>query len=248
LLFRLAGEFCPLGKGRKKQVENLSTWFKRSGAFKWAKRHRFTEPHFEPYVKAIGQLLLAWNDLHERLAALFVTAMGGGWVDRHLAVWHSITSDRSKRRALREAIVKLPESEKAGRNKLVDEITWVLKETDKLGELRNVSAHTPLQFSEGDLFAIADLFSVTDLFSAGSRVFPDTSFQNPRAARLDQKNKDLLIEYKYARERILVLRDYVIAIDTAWSNASLPWPERPSLPERRPRKARRPIVKSKDRS
>jgi hypothetical protein len=164
--------------------------------------------------------------------------MGGGWVDRPLAVWHSIKSDHSKRQMLRRAIVKLPESEKAGRNRLVDEITWVLNVTDNLEGLRNDSAHTPLQFS-GDMFAIADVFSVAEFFSAGSRVFPDTSFQNPRAAHLDQKNKDLLMEYKYARERILVLRDYVIAIDTAWSKASFPWPDRPSLPERKPRKARR---------
>lgn len=29
---------------------------------------RFTETPFKPYVIAIGQLTLAWNDLHEKLA------------------------------------------------------------------------------------------------------------------------------------------------------------------------------------
>ena len=107
-------------------------------------------------------------------------------------------SGHSKRQAIREAIVKLQDSGKAGRDRLVDEIAWVLNAADKLEGLRDDAAHTPLQIS-GDLFAIADVFSVADFFSAGSRVLPDTTFQNPRAARLDQKNKDVLMEYKYAR-------------------------------------------------
>jgi hypothetical protein len=32
------------------------------------------------------------DDLHERLATLFVSAMAAGYVDRPLAVWHSIRS------------------------------------------------------------------------------------------------------------------------------------------------------------
>jgi hypothetical protein len=39
-------------------------------------RNRFTETPFKPYyVIAIGQLTLAWNDLHEKLAALFCLLM-----------------------------------------------------------------------------------------------------------------------------------------------------------------------------
>jgi hypothetical protein len=224
-----------------KKPHSLARWFKHSGAFRWARRHRFTEPYFEPYAKAIGQLLLAWNDLHERLASLFVMAMGGGWVDRPLGIWHSVRSDYSKRRLLREAIAKLPDNEKANREKLTDEIEWILDASDKLEGLRDDSAHTPLHYlMMGNLLTLADLLAVSDIYQAmSSGVFPDTSFQNPRAMQLDKKKKDLLIECRYARERITVLRDYAIAIDAAWANARLAWPDRPILPERKSRQARR---------
>lgn len=220
-----------------KKVKNLNAWFKASGAWKWARRHQFTERQFSPYVKAIGQLLLAWNDLHERLATLFVMAMGGGWVNRPLAIWHRTRSDINKREMLRAAIADMPDNEKAGRIKLIEEITYVLDTAKALEGFRDDAAHTPLYFYAPDLYSISNLYAVSDLYGS-NEVFPNTSFQNPRAMRLDQKNKDMLTEFRYARERITTLRDYVIAIDAAWSNAQLPWPDRPVLPERKPKQVR----------
>jgi hypothetical protein len=219
-----------------KKSESLSTWFRHSGAFKWARRHRFTEREYDPYTKLIGQVLLAWNDLHERLATLFVMAMGGGYVNRPLAIWHSVRNDVGKRHLLRTAIENLTPKERAVRPKLVDEINWILERADKLEGLRDDSAHTPLS----RLSSIRVVAIPIDL-DIGNRlpdVLPDTGFLNPRAMRLDKKARDLLVEFRYARERIVVLRDYVIAIDSAWGNARLPWPDRPALPERRPRKKR----------
>jgi hypothetical protein len=217
-----------------KKPKTLTAWFRRSGAQKWATRHRFTEPEFEPYAKSIGQLLLAWNDLHERLATLFTLAMGGGWVDRYLAIWHGTRSDHSKRQLLAAAISKLPDGEKSNRDKLVEEINWILQKTNRLEGFRDDSAHTPLRFRYGNFLAIADLLAITDIYRAGLGVTPDTTRQNPRAIRIDDKTADLLVEQRYARERIIVLRDYIIAIDAAWGNARLPWPDRPDLPERKP--------------
>src|SRR5579862_6821487 len=94
-------------------LASLSKWFKRVRADKWARRHSFTEKEFAPYATAIGQLLLAWNDLHERLSSLFVMALGAGWVSRPLAVWHSTRADHSKRQMLRAALAELSDSEKA---------------------------------------------------------------------------------------------------------------------------------------
>jgi hypothetical protein len=207
-----------------KRRKTLEGWFKRSGAFRWANRPRFTEPVFQSYVRSIGQLLLAWNDLHERLATLFVAAMGAGWVDRYLAVWHEVRSDKTKREMLQVAIARLPDSEKAGREKIVAEITWILDHAKPLEGLRDDAAHTPLRY----LFAGL----TTDIRNAF--ISPSTSFQNPRAIRLEQKGKSLLTEYQYARERLVVLRDYAIAIDAAWGNGRLPWPDRPDLPDRKP--------------
>jgi hypothetical protein len=222
-----------------KRGKTLSAWFKRAGGIKGAKRHRFTEPIFEPHTKEIGRLLLAWNDLHERLATLFATTLGTDLTERSFALWHSVRNDQGKRRLLRAAVQKLTESEIGRRDKLVDEIIWILDKADILEGYRDDSAHTPLQYVKGDLLNLAKAFGIAELYLQSIKVTPNTSFQNPRASNIEQKQKDLLIEHKYARERVLVLRDYVIAIDHAWSNAGLPWPSRPSLPERKPNRVRR---------
>lgn len=211
-----------------KKRKTLAGWFKRSGAIKWARRFRFTERDFAPYVKSIGRLLLAWNDLHERLATLFAAANGAGWVERSLAIWHSIRSDYTKRQMLRAALERLPDAEIAGRTKLLGEVKWILDCVDGLEGLRDDAAHTPLHSSTfGPLMRSLSQF-------AGSQVFADVAFHNPRAMRIISKKRDLLVEHRYAQERILVLRDYVIAVEHAWMNAQIPWPERPDLPERRP--------------
>lgn len=162
-----------------KQPRTLSVWFRKSGAFRWAHRPRFTEPIFASYVKATGQLLLAWNDLHEQLSMLFVMAMGGGWVNRPLAVWHGATRDHAKRQMLRAAIEDMPEGDKAGRTKLIEEIKWILDAADKLEGFRDDSAHTPLRY----LFRGV----VPDVKSADT--FPETTFQNPRAIRVEKKRQ-----------------------------------------------------------
>src|ERR1700722_7530402 len=189
-----------------KKPRTLSGWFRSTGAFKWAFRPRFTESLFEPYAKAVGQLLLAWNDLHERLSTLFVMAMGGGWVNRPLAVWHSSVRDYAKRQMLRAAIADMPEPEKAGRSSLIAEITWILDAADKLEGFRDDAAHTPLVYLFRGV-AAADI--------RNAAIYPNISFQNPRAVRIDQKNKDILADSRYARERIIILRDYAIAIEAA---------------------------------
>jgi hypothetical protein len=61
-------------KSRQKR-KTLSAWF-RSNRTAPPVGPRYTEAHFEPYAKAIGSLLLAWNDLHEQLSRLFIMAMG----------------------------------------------------------------------------------------------------------------------------------------------------------------------------
>jgi hypothetical protein len=124
-----------------KKAKNLSAWFKRSRVH-IIPRHKFTEAHFEPYAKAIGSLLLAWNDLHERLSTVFVMAMGLRQFARSFALWHETRNDIGKRRLLRAAIANLPASEIGERKKLVAEITWLLDAADKLEGLRDDSVHT----------------------------------------------------------------------------------------------------------
>lgn len=218
-----------------KKSKTLSTWFRRTNARRWASRPSFSEPHFEPYTKAIGQLLLAWNDLHERLAMLFVSAMGGGWVNRPLAVWHKTRMDLAKRELLRAAISNLTDPEVGNRPRLVEEIKWILDSAKKLEDLRDDSAHGPLSvgYMSASILDFGDILDNPNILG-GMRPFvgPNTVLQNPRALTISKRSTDLLQDFRYARERVLILRDYAIAIDAAWSNARLPWPDRPTLPDR----------------
>lgn len=239
-----------------KQAKSLSTWYKRSGA-RVIRRHRFTEPHFDAHTKAIGSLLLAWNDFHERLSALFVNAMGVRQFARSFAIWHATRNDIGKRKLLKVALANLPESERGVplrnpdgtfirnpdgsfmgvRPKLVEEITWILEVADNLEGHRDDSAHTPLRYAYlWDLLSLAERIAARpDSFDPRRQVvMAHTGFANPRALRLQSNKRNLLAEYRYARERILILRDYAIAIEFAWSNPPVTWPDRPSLPERKP--------------
>ena len=61
---------------------------------------------FRPYVEALGQLALAWNELHFNLSLLYCSLMGarvGIPVDQHFAVWHALKMDRAQRDILRAA-------------------------------------------------------------------------------------------------------------------------------------------------
>jgi hypothetical protein len=214
-----------------KKAKSLSAWFKRTGMHV-VPRHKFTEVHFEPYTKSIGSLLLAWNDLHERLSTVFVMAMGLKQFARSFALWHETRNDVGKRRLLRAAIANLPASEIGERKKLIAEITWLLKAVDKLEGLRDDSVHTPLIYTFPNILTLAEVILGRD--AGVPTVMPHTGFANPRALLIETKKQNMLVELRYARSRVLVLRDYAIAIDHAWANARVPWPDRPDLPNRKP--------------
>jgi len=63
----------------------------------------FRVPAFDPYALAIGRLALAWNNLHERLAALFWTILGAGVMNQPIAIWKSANFDRPRREMLKAA-------------------------------------------------------------------------------------------------------------------------------------------------
>jgi hypothetical protein len=82
-----------------KKKKSLSAWFRQRSSLLSVTRHRFTEKHFDAHVKAIGSLLLAWHDLHERLCSLFVMSMGVAQFARTYAIWHETNRDYAKRKA-----------------------------------------------------------------------------------------------------------------------------------------------------
>ena len=214
-----------------KRVKSLASWFHRNGQF--FKRHRYTEPPFKPYALAIGQVLLAWNDLHERLSTLFAESLG----PTHFfafTIWHSIRSDYSKRQVMRAMINELTKAHTKERPKLVEEVIWILNCCDELEGKRDDAAHTPLYHYEYGLLNSPNILAEPNILHVGIGVQANYSFENPRARRFIRQNRDVLVEHKHTRERICILRDYVIAIDYAWMNAHVPWPDRPRLPDRKP--------------
>jgi hypothetical protein len=216
-------------------------------------RNRFTETPFKPYVIAIGQLTLAWNDLHEKLAALFCLLMDHqeeddaliddtlatpeDWHERDarlIGIWNSSNFDRPRREMLKAVIANSRQDHRKAFLKLIDDMTWVLQRADSLEEMRNNAVHSPLVLIGGPRSAKLCLGRT-----------PAMVLGNPRAIKLAQK--DLLTEFRWCRDATLVLRDFVSRIDQSLSLGTriYPWPSRPSLPNRgqkkTPRSQRSPV-------
>jgi hypothetical protein len=91
---------------------------------------RYASDEFKPYVTALGQLALAWNDLQESLAGLFMTLVNpppkeGDFVTyTPLWVWASIKSDRSQREMLKAAINHSPTN--WNRCRMTEDLNWLI--------------------------------------------------------------------------------------------------------------------------
>jgi hypothetical protein len=187
---------------------------------------RYTAPEFKPYVAALGQLALAWNDLQESCAALFWTVMSpppqeGDFVNyTPLLVWHSVRSDRSQREMLRAAALN-PQADWK-RPSAREDIKWLLDQAAKLEDARNDAVHSPLFIVDRSLYGLA---------GSGQPVAPAWWLSNPRAGKLS-KRADLLSEFRYCRDTALALADFAQAMDGALVNQPRLWPERPALPNR----------------
>lgn len=203
---------------------------------------RYTAPEFRPYVTALGQLTLAWNDLQESLGTLFWTVMNkrppmaGDFVDyTPLMVWHSVKSDRQQRVMLKAAVGF--DGDKSGRTiyfdgfnrpQFADDVRWLLIECDKLEDARNNAIHSPL-FS-----TVAFRIGLGAAIQASEPVRPAYWQFNPRAVSLD-KRKNLLSEFRYCRDMAMFLADYAHLMDSALTHPQRPWPKRSTPPNREPK-------------
>jgi len=197
---------------------------------------RFTEKIFKPYVSAIGELALAWNDLHEKLGILFI----GHFSPHRLAsaLWNSQQFDRPRRSMLKVVIENLPELTQSDYPRLRDDVLWLLGEVDKLEDARNTAIHSPLLLKVDD--SRLAVGNITVNLGVPS-VVPNLWLKNSRAMKLEQK--DLLTEFRWCRDASMVLRDYALMLEYATMPEECPWPDRPSLPNRgqkRTRRSRRP--------
>ena len=188
---------------------------------------RYTGLEFRPYVTALGQFALAWNDLQETLGSLFWTLMsprpveGAFFYHESLFVWNAVKSDRIQREMLKAAVNHLITDWE--RPKLVGEANWLIDRANELADWRNDAIHFPLIVLAKELGAVS-----------GRNVRPANYQFNPRAISLT-KREDLLAEFRFCRDYAITLADYAHLIDLALINSQIgrQWPERPQLPKRK---------------
>jgi hypothetical protein len=175
-----------------------------------------TDRAFEPYVTAMGQLTLAWNELHETLAILFSMVMGGGDVGKFLAIWHAIKVDRTQRDILLAAARadQFPGFESYPR--LVPDLEWICDKAHKVEGARNDALHSPLWGSQRG--------------PGSTLVMPAAGLGHVRAQKL--LAKDLLTDFNWCRDASLVLTRFARELDAAMSDFGLVWPDRPAWRDR----------------
>lgn len=189
----------------------------------------FTGRNYQPYALAIGQLTMAWNDLHEDLALLFIELLANGRAYPAADIWNSSPNDRPKRAMLKAVIATDWDDFGSRFPKLASDLTWLLREADKLEDLRNDAVHSPLiYYGHDNAFAVYS--------GKAGRVLPSVVFGNRRALKLEKK--DLLSEFRWCRDAAVILRDFAGSMYSAVA-ARKPWPQRPSLPNRGQKKRRR---------
>lgn len=185
---------------------------------------QFTSKEFKPYALAIGQIALAWNELHEMLGMLFRHLMGDEIDDRLVYVWQSAAFDRPKRAMLEAAINNISVSEERNNPRAKEDIIWLIRRVDALEDDRNNAIHAPLYVKHGLVLA---------LLGGAPGIAVEDVWGNKRAEKL--KGKNLLTEYRWCRDMAVVLRDYGEAIYDAWGfgkGRRHAWPEKPQLPNR----------------
>jgi len=184
----------------------------------------YSHPAFRPYTTTLGQIALAWNGLHSRMALLFCSVMGGGFANQFLAVWHAIPNDRAQRAVL-EAAAKdsFGYDSELGR-RVLDEVRWLNGQCDKVEEARNNALHSPLWgYVRGAKETI---------------VMPVTGLGHVRAKKLWDAKAGLLAEFRWCRDAALVLGDFVSDLDEHLTGRNRSWPSRPALPVRKAAKKR----------
>lgn len=171
----------------------------------------FRTASFQPYAQAIGEMALAWNDLHETLKGLFWAALGTPNGIIAYAVWYSSKSDRAQRDMLRALATTQAIGGRLAKA-IKPEVIWVINRTDSLEDFRNDMIHSP--------FLASPAGQMEPIWQSGHR----------RAKKL--AGKDLLKELTWFYDATLILRDYAWEIDQAARHGRDSLPGRPTLPNR----------------
>jgi hypothetical protein len=188
-----------------------------------------TGAKFEPYARAIGQMALAWNELHEALGALFTQALAVG-IERSFqcaAIWGAVTSDRQKRQILEAAINHVGEEVHRRFPLLASDVLWLTGRANSLEDKRNNVVHAPLAEVTSPLVAGLAGLQMGDVYPGG--------VLNECALKLSKSThhigKDLLEQLHLYRDYAEALASFSDEIFTAWRKPTSAWPEKPSLPQ-----------------
>lgn len=180
---------------------------------------RYTEKEFAPYMLALGQVIVVWNDTYSSLGAFYIIIMGIDLIDRFEITWNVINSDRLKRTLLAKV---LDESTVLKNNKNGDyiksEINWILKELNSMEDKRNDFVHSPV-------YALR--------FHDAGGIYPPSAPGHRRAENLSvavRKQKNLISELRHYRDKLTIYERYIRRINYYLYNEQIPLPSRPKLP------------------
>jgi hypothetical protein len=188
---------------------------------------------FEAYTCAVGKVAHAWNYLHEKLGALFAHLVDAP--DRNViaAVWYSAYSDRAQRQMLEASIVALAEYRwQSVPDHAKADLIWLLRRVDELGNKRDDAIHAPAILQTD--------FEKTEMA---------TSFLSGHRRAKNLVGKQLLVEFDWIERYTEELSRFIQQATNALAYAGSPWPSKPRVPDRRPKKSllspalRRPVPK-----
>jgi len=197
----------------------------------WRRPSPFTKRKFKPYAEAMGQLALAWTDLHEALGDLYFDTLSNHDNDpvRNLQIassWGALASDRQKRNVLEAAVQWIDMARRKECPNFQADVKWLLTRANSLEDRRNDALHSALQ--EVDNARVAELMGL----KVGD-VAPVYTIMNHRSAKLAattwRRGRPLLADLRLYRDYASALAYYVRQVRTAWQRRG-PWPERPPLP------------------
>lgn len=178
---------------------------------------RFAEKRYRPYVIAIGESTLSWNELHESLMHVFFGVAHGIGIYMSGEIWNSLANDRAKREILKAAAACFKN------NQAALDIKWILDRCQELEDDRNTAIHAPL-------------WTRYDNDAGTFEIRPASEHGNRRAGRLQGKN--ILKEYRRLRDTAHLLSKFCMAVAAMLFEAEVgfaeqsPWPDRPRLPDR----------------
>jgi hypothetical protein len=164
----------------------------------------FMTREMHKHARKIGEIVVAWNLLHITIFLLFEHYMGKEKKDSAKNMWNSLTNDTAQRNLFKSLLQGIPS------DPTIEEISWMLTETEYLAQFRNSYAHVAVivDHEKGKLTAAR---GNKEKYVKNLKIIGD---------------KKLFIPL---RNDICKLQDYALFFNYALSHGYIPEPDRPTL-------------------